>query len=120
MSQDGIAYRRYARVETNSTVVSLTSAGDPTPVSGFLRDISEGGLKIQKIAIDREVQMTNYHCQFILNGFGKIQAQVEVVGFGGEEDKFSKHIVRMRFTGLDAESKGKIKNFIERKQINNG
>lgn len=119
LSQNGIAYRRFVRVETNSTVVSLTSSGDSTPVSGFLRDISEGGLKIQKIAVDREVKLENYQCQFILSGLGKIQVPVEVVGFGGEEDKFSKHIVRMRFTQLDTESKVKLKQFIEQQQNNN-
>jgi c-di-GMP-binding flagellar brake protein YcgR len=120
LSQDGIAYRRYARVETNSIVVSLTSAEDPTPVSGFLRDISEGGMKIQKIAVDREVRLGGYHCQLILSGFGKLQAEIEVVGFGSEEDKYSKQIVRMRFTRIDPESKDKLKKFIEQKMNNNG
>jgi c-di-GMP-binding flagellar brake protein YcgR len=113
MSQIEVAKRRHARVETSSTVVSLNSAQDASPVSGFLRDISEGGLKIQKIAVDREVRLDKYQCQFILSGFGKIQTPVEVVGFGYEEEKFSKHIVRMRFTELDTESKEKIKKFIE-------
>jgi c-di-GMP-binding flagellar brake protein YcgR len=116
LNQNEIAKRRFKRVETSSTVVSLNSPQDSIPVSGFLRDISEGGMKIQKIAVDREVRMDKYQCQFILSGLGKIQTPVEIVGFGREEDKFSKHIVRMRFTELDKESKEKIKQFVEQKQ----
>lgn len=116
MDQDGVAYRRFARVEMNATIVSLTASEDATPISGFLRDISEGGLKIQKIAVGREVQMGRYQCRFILPGFGKIQTEAEVVGFGREEDKFSQHIVRVRFTRLDAETRDKIKKYVEQKQ----
>ncbi|GEM_PF-720262 len=113
MGQEEQFYRRYERVKASSIIVSLTVPGQAEPISGFLRDISLGGLKMQKIA-DREVPLGVYQCQFILTGQGKIQAEVEVVGYGMEEDKFAKQIVRMRFLRLDAESKEKIKQFVEK------
>lgn len=112
MGQDEKIYRRHERVNASSIIVSLIIPEQAEPISGFLRDISLGGLKIQKIA-DREVPLGIYQCQFVLTGQGKIQAEVEVVGYGTEEDKFARQIVRMRFLQLDSELKGKIKQFVE-------
>jgi len=113
LGQDGKMYRRFERVNANSIIVSLMTPGQDEPISGFMRDISLGGLKMQKIA-DREVPLGIYQCQFVLTGHGKIQAEVEVVGYGTDEDKFAKQIVRMRFLRLGLESKEKIKQFVEK------
>lgn len=113
MGQDEKMLRRYERVSANSIIVSLIIPGEAEPISGFLRDISAGGLKMQKIA-DREVPLGVYQCQFVLTGQGKIQAEAEVVGYGTEEDRFARQIVRMRFLRLDPESKEKIKQFVEK------
>ena len=42
--------RQYERVKAKSILVSLSN--QTQQVTGFLRDISEGGLKIQKILAD--------------------------------------------------------------------
>lgn len=91
-------------------LVSLTN--ETGEISGFLRDISEGGLKIQKISAERRVEKGDYDCTFVLPNLGKMQTRVEVLGVGDSQEKLGETLVRMRFQNLDPLSKEKIKQFI--------
>jgi len=110
--------RKYIRVKARSILVSLSNSALNQPVTGFLRDISAGGLKIQKISSTAKVQPGEYECQFVLPGYGKIISKAEVVGSGGENETFGNLFVRMRFTGIKDEDIQKITSFVEQNRGN--
>jgi c-di-GMP-binding flagellar brake protein YcgR len=89
------------------------------PITGFLRDISAGGLKVQKISSTAKVQPGEYECQFVLPNYGKIISHAEVIGFGGEMEKFGNLFVRMRFTDIKSEDRSKIDDFVKQNHDNN-
>jgi len=105
-------HRRHLRIIAKSIIVSLADQHNDQQITGFLKDISEGGLKIQKISSKRQVEKGEYHCEFVLPGSGRIEVLVEVLGFGYNEEKFSEHLIRMKFLDLDPLTKGKIGNYI--------
>jgi c-di-GMP-binding flagellar brake protein YcgR len=110
---DNTVYRAFVRVPAKSVIVSLASdIDDKDPITGFLRDISEGGLRIQKLSQKRQVEAKSYLCSFSLPESGKIETHAEVVGFGDHDGKFAESYIRMRFITLTAEQKKKIKQFI--------
>lgn len=111
LQQAGIEMRRYDRVKASSVLVSLKPTSGEE-ITGFLRDISEGGLKIQKLSTQRQVENGRYFCEFYLPSAGKISAPVEVVGYGTGNEKFGDHLIRMRFLDLPGDDKAKIKQFI--------
>lgn len=117
MSDSEKNLRRFARVSAKSIIVSIHDLNGEESFTGFLRDVSEGGLRIQKISEKRQAELGRYFCQFFLPTLGKVSSPVEVVGFGDADDKFSAHLVRMRFVDIPAESKEKVKQFVE-KQLN--
>lgn len=104
--------RQYERIKARAILVSLSNKTQQ--VTGFLRDISEGGLKIQKISADRQITTGNYECQFVLPDYGKIITTVEVLGAGDSEEKFRQLLIRARFLNLTPEANEKIKNFIQK------
>ncbi len=110
--------REYVRVKVKSILVSLVSSSLKTPVTGFLRDISLGGLKIQKISSTAQVPPGTYDCQFVLPNFGKIASQVEVVGSSGGNEKFGDLYIRMRFISIKDEDREKIVNFVSHNSDN--
>lgn len=108
--------REYMRAKTSSVLVSLSNSIAKQPITGFLRDISAGGLKVQKISATANVHPGEYECQFVLPNFGKIISRAEVIGFGNEVEKFGKLLVRMRFTDIKNEDKVKISDFVKQNQ----
>lgn len=104
--------RRHLRILAKSIIVSLTNKSNDQQLTGFLKDISVGGMKIQKISAKRQVEKGEYHCEFVLPDSGKIEASVEVLGLGSDAEKFGEHLIRMRFLDLDPESKDKIEKYI--------
>lgn len=108
----GQEHRRHLRIIAKSIIVSLTKKNDDQQIIGFLKDISEGGMKIQKISAKRQVEKGEYHCEFVLPDSGKVEASVEVLGFGSNAEKFSEHLIRMKFLDLDPATKGKIGKYI--------
>ena len=111
--------RKYVRVEVKSIIVSLTDPVHDQEITGFLRDISEGGMKIQKMSAKRQIELGEYNTQFMLPGYGMIIGTVQVLGFGNENEKFGGHLIRMQFVNLDIESKLKIRDYvIQHKQPN--
>ncbi len=108
----GMEHRQHLRVIAKSIIVSLTDEHQDQQISGFLKDISEGGMKIQKISSKRQIEPGEYNCEFVLPNSGKINVSVEVLGFGYEEEKFSEHLIRMRFLNLVPDLKEKIMNYI--------
>ncbi len=111
-TNSGMEHRRHLRVIAKSIIVSLTDKQQDQQISGFLKDISEGGMKIQKISAKRQVEKGEYSCEFVLPDSGKINVTVEVLGLGYDEEKFSEHLIRMKFLKLDPVSKEKIKKYI--------
>lgn len=103
--------RQHLRIMAKSIIVALTGNQDQQ-ITGFLKDISEGGMKIQKISAKRQVEIGEYSCEFVLPEYGKINVLVAVLGFGCEAEKFSEHLIRMKFSSLDPVTKEKIKNYI--------
>lgn len=116
-TNSGKERRQHFRVIAKSIVVSLTDEQQGQQISGFLKDISEGGMKIQKISSQRQVEPGEYSCEFILPDFGTINVSVEVLGFGSEDEKFSEHLIRMRFLNLAPELKEKIKKYITKRRL---
>lgn len=108
----GKEHRQHLRALAKSIIVSLTDKQQEQQLTGFLKDISEGGVKIQKISAKRQVEKGEYICEFVLPNSGKIITSVEVLGFGYDDEKFSEHLIRMKFLNLDQDSKEKIKNFV--------
>lgn len=111
--------RAHTRVKARSILVSLSNSMLNQPITGFLRDISTGGLKVQKISSTAKVQPGEYECQFVLPNFGKIISRAEVIGFGSEMEKFGNLFVRMRFTDIKNEDRDKIDDFVKQNQDNN-
>ncbi len=110
--------RQYERAKAKSILVSLTGlSGNSQQITGFLRDISEGGLKIQKISSERQAEKGEYKCEFVLPDYGKIITKVEVLGAGDTQEKFADMLIRMRFIDLAPETKENIKIFIENTQV---
>jgi PilZ domain len=105
-----VGNRQYERVKAKSILVSLSN--QTQQITGFLRDISEGGLKIQKISAERQVEPGDYQCHFVLPEFGKIDTQVTVIGTGDSQEKFGEMLIRMQFCELEPQSKDKIRLFI--------
>jgi hypothetical protein len=103
--------RQHERVKAKSILVSLSN--QTQQVTGFLRDISEGGLKIQKISAERQVETGDYECHFVLPELGSINTKVSVIGTGDSQEKFGELLIRMQFYDLDPESKEKIRLFIK-------
>lgn len=108
----GKEHRQHFRALAKSIIVSLTDKEQDQQITGFLKDISEGGMKIQKISAKRQVEKGKYLGEFVLPNSGKITVSVEVLGSGYDDDKFSEHLIRMKFLNLDQDSKEKIKNFV--------
>jgi hypothetical protein len=104
--------RQHPRGTAKSILVSLTDAISDQEITGFLRNVSEGGLKIQKISSKRQVEIGEYNCEFHLSGGVKITAKVRVLGFGAANEKFGEHLIRMCFTGLDKAARQRICEFI--------
>ena len=117
MTDSNKLLRKHTRVEVKSILVSLTNQDESQLISGFLRDISEGGLKIQKISAKLQVEPGRYQCQFILPDYGKIIIPVEIVGFGNNEEKFSEQYIRVKIISLDQETKDKLNDFIQNNLI---
>lgn len=111
-TNSGQERRRHLRIIAKSIIVSLTNKQNDQQISGFLKDISEGGMKIQKISAKRQVEKGEYYCEFVLPDYGKIEVPVEVLGFGSDAEKFSEHLIRMRFLDLDPAIKDKIEKYI--------
>ena len=111
-TNSGQERRQHLRVIAKSIIVSLTAKHGDQQITGFLKDISEGGMKIQKISAKRQVEKGEYHCEFVLPDSGKIEASVEVLGFGSDAEKFGEHLIRMRFIDLEPATKDKIGKFI--------
>lgn len=111
-TDSGKEHRQHFRVIAKSIIVSLTDQQHEQQITGFLKDISEGGIKIQKISAKRQVEKGDYLCEFVLPEFGKISVPVTVLGFGYEDEKFSEHLVRMKFLDLDPDQKEKIITYI--------
>ena len=111
--------RAHMRVKARSILVSLSNSMLNQPITGFLRDISAGGLKVQKISSTAKVQPGEYECQFVLPNFGKIISHAEVIGYGSELEKFGNLFVRMRFTEIKNEDREKIDDFVKLNQDNN-
>jgi c-di-GMP-binding flagellar brake protein YcgR len=107
-----VEQREYMRVKTRSILVSLANFSLRQPITGFLRDISAGGLKVQRISSMTQVQSGEYECQFVLP-VGKITSQVEVLSSGGGPEKFSDLFMRMRFVNITDEDRGKIISFVQ-------
>lgn len=110
--------RAHMRVKARSILVSLSNSMLNQPITGFLRDISAGGLKVQKISSTAKVQPGEYECQFVLPNFGKIVSHTEVIGYGSELEKFGNLFVRMRFTEINNEDREKIDDFVKQNQDN--
>lgn len=104
--------RQHPRGTAKSILVSLTNAKNDQVISGFLRNISEGGLKIQKISSKRQIELGEYDCEFHLAGGVRIIAKVQVLGFGAADEKFGEHMIRMCFVGLDDHFQQRIREFI--------
>ncbi len=104
--------RQFKRVKVQSLLVSLTQASNGETITGFMRDISEGGLKIQKLSTLRQLNGGIFACDFTLPGTGKIASLVEMVGMGYAEEKFSEHLLRFRFWKLGNEDKLKIRSYV--------
>jgi hypothetical protein len=104
--------RKHPRGIAKSILVSLTDTQSDQVISGFLRNISEGGIKIQKISSKRQVELGEYDCEFHLAGGVRVTAMVQVLGFGAANEKFGEHMIRMRFVGLDAHFQQRIREFI--------
>ncbi len=111
-TNSGKEHRQHLRVMAKSIIVSLTDKQLDQQITGFLKDISEGGLKIQKISAKRQVEKGEYVCEFVLPNYGKITAAVEVLGSGYDDEKFSEHLIRMKFSNLDPDIKEKIMNYV--------
>jgi c-di-GMP-binding flagellar brake protein YcgR len=111
-----VEQREYMRVKARSILVSISNFSLRQPITGFLRDISAGGLKIQKIS-SMAHQSGEYECQFVLP-MGKIISRVEVVSSGGGTEKFGDLFVRMRFVNINDEDRGKIINFVQQNADN--
>ena len=109
--------RRHFRVIAKSIFVSLTDEQQDQQISGFLKDISEGGMKIQKISSKRQVEPGEYSCRFILPDFGEICVSANVLGFGYENEKSSEHLIRMRFLNLAPDLKEKVKKYITKRRL---
>lgn len=107
-----IEHRRHLRVIARSIIVSLTNKQKDQQITGFLKDISKGGMKIHKISAKRQVEKGEYNCEFVLPDSGKIEVLAEVLGFGYDDEKFSEHLIRMRFIDLDQATKEKIDKYI--------
>lgn len=105
-------HRQHLRVIAKSIIVSLTDKQHEQQLTGFLKDISEGGMKIQKISAKRQVEKVDYLCEFVLPESGKISVLATVLGSGYDDDKFSEHLIRMKFLDLDPEQKEKILRYI--------
>ncbi len=104
--------RKYNRVTTKSIIVSLSDKVDAEPITGFLRDISEGGMRIQKLSSKHQMELKDYYCHFFLPELGKVEALVKVLGYGDSNGLFGDRYVRMRFVGMSTESEQKIRIFI--------
>ena len=111
-----VASRQHTRVTTKSIIVSLSDPLLNQVIVGFLRDVSEGGLKIQKMSAQRQVEGGILGCEFLLPELGKVVGQVELVGFGDEGEKFSEHLLRLRFVKIDKDNQSKIRQFVLDKQ----
>jgi c-di-GMP-binding flagellar brake protein YcgR len=113
-----VEQRTHLRVKARSILVSLSNSMLNQPITGFLRDISVGGLKLQKISSTAKVQPGEYECQFVLPNFGKIVSHAEVIGFGNDMEKFGNLFVRMRFTDIKNEDRNKIDDYVKQNQNN--
>ena len=111
-TNSGQERRQHLRIIAKSIIVSLTAKHGDQQITGFLKDISEGGMKIQKVSAKRQVEKGEYHCEFVLPDYGKIEALVEVLGSGSSAEKFGEHLIRMRFLDLDPETKDKLEKYI--------
>lgn len=105
--------RQFVRIKTKSILVSLTNPMQAQEITGFLRDISEGGLKIQKLSSKLHAESVQYHCEFFLPELGIVKALVEVVGAGHSDEKFAASLIRLQFIKIDADSQAKVKKFIQ-------
>ncbi|MCL6591168.1 MAG: PilZ domain-containing protein [Firmicutes bacterium] len=110
--------RLYPRIDAQSILVSLTNSENPELlVSGFLRNISLGGLKIQKISSKILITPGYYNCSLMLPDVGRINTRVEVLGAGDSNEKFGSHLIRMQFVNLDEDSRNKIISFMSKYQV---
>jgi hypothetical protein len=110
--------RLHPRIDAQSILVSLTSPENPEMlISGFLRNISLGGIKIQKISSKVVVTPGNYNCSLMLPDVGRINTKVDVLGMGDSNEKFGSHLIRMQFVNLDEDSKNKILSFMSKYQV---
>ena len=102
--------RNYERAKTKSILVSLSNQNQQ--ITGFLRDVSEGGLKIQRISAGRKIEQCDYDCQFTLPNYGKICTKVAVLGIGDSNEKFGPALIRVQFCDLDPQMQEKIKLYV--------
>ncbi|HEX3048096.1 MAG TPA: PilZ domain-containing protein [Bacillota bacterium] len=110
--------RLHPRIDAQSILVSLTNPENPELlVSGFLRNISLGGIKIQKISSKIVIEPGNYNCSLMLPEVGRINTRVQVLGSGDSNEKFGSHLIRMQFMNLDDDTKNKILSFISKYQV---
>jgi c-di-GMP-binding flagellar brake protein YcgR len=118
-TNSGKEHRQHLRALAKSIIVSLTDKEKDQQITGFLKDISEGGMKIQKISAKRHLEKGEYISEFVLPNFGKISAPVEVLGSGYEDERFSEHLIRMKFLELDPDSQEKIKSYVSGNHLEN-
>jgi len=111
--QSGEPIRQYNRVTAKSIIVSLNDGVDGEPITGFLRDISEGGMRIQRLSNKQQIELKDYYCHFFLPELGKVEAIVKVLAYGDSDGHFGDRYLRMRFVGMNPESHQKLKHFIE-------
>ncbi len=107
-----VEQRAYTRIKTKAMLVSISNSSLKKPITGFIRDISAGGLKIQKISSMAQVQSGEYECQFVLP-MGKIISRVELVNSGSEMDKLNDLFIRMRFVNINNADREKIISFVQ-------
>lgn len=111
-TNSGKEHRQHLRALAKSIIISLTDKAQDQQITGFLKDISEGGMKIQKISAKRHLEKGDYISEFVLPNYGKITVPVEVLGSGYEDEKYCEHLIRMKFLNLDPDSKEKIKSYV--------
>ena len=110
--------REFNRVKAKSILVSLSNVNLSQPITGFLRDIGEGGLKVQKISSTVELLPGEYECQFVLPNFGKIISRVELIGSGDTNERFGNLLIRLRFINIKDEDRQKVTDYVKQNPEN--
>ena len=111
-TNSGQERRRHLRIIAKSIIVSLTNKQNDQQISRILKDISEGGMKIQKISAKRQSGKRRVLLWICIARLRQDWGSGWSVGFGSDAEKFSEHLIRMRFLDLDPAIKDKIEKYI--------